>query len=431
MAAVGAVAGLIQALFIHATSRRVTASPGAGYIARQADLVVRGWWFVDPTRVTGHHGFVPTALHPPLATLVFAIGDAASMIGRTPHSVLLAILFVVSVEVAGVTVRDLAGAGAGILAALAFATFPFLWVNPATLGPETIVVAVTTLLLYCSVRFWNQPSVQNAAAVGFSLGLAALTRTDLIALVILVGLPLALLVKNTTWSRRLFFLGVIAALFALVVGPWVARNQIVIGHSAVISEDYGPVLAGANCNATFSGSLEGWWSAACVRGVPHSRGSGSGSGSETRATSNEVHAAHIYVDAHLGSAVGVAAVRLGRLWNVYRPLQGVTLETAVGRPAWVSRLGLWYFYVLVPVAVCGALLLRRRRVLLFPFVAMIVLSSLTAVLAYGDARFALEADVALAMLAGVALDAVLRAAWAFSMGSGGRHSAGRRSAAVE
>jgi hypothetical protein len=240
--------------------------------------------------------------------------------------------------------------------------------------------------------------------------------------VILVGLPLALLVKNTTWSGRLLLLGTIAVLFALVLGPWVARNQIVIGHSAVVSEDYGPVLAGANCPATFSGSLEGWWSASCVAAVPHSRGS------EIRATRNEAHVARTYVAAHLGRAVGVAAVRLGRLWNVYRPLQGVKLETAVGRPTWVSRLGLWYFYVLVPVAVLGAVLLRRRRTLVFPLVAMLLLSSVTAVLAYGDARYALEADVAMAMLAGVALDAALRAAGSLGMRSSGRHRAGRHRA---
>jgi hypothetical protein len=132
----------------------------------------------------------------------------------------------------------------------------------------------------------------------------------------------------------------------------------------------------------------------------------------------------VYVTDHLGSSVGVAAVRLGRVWNVYRPLQGVNLEVGTGRPAWVSRLGLWYFYVLVPVAVLGALVLRRRHLLVFPFVALILLSSLTAVLAFGDARFAVEADVAMAMLAGVAIDAVLirlRSRWSSGPGAHSIH----------
>ena len=61
----------------------------------------------------------------------------ASATGPTAHMVFLAILFVASVVLAGVTLRDLAGERAGILGALVFATFPLLWVNPATVGPET------------------------------------------------------------------------------------------------------------------------------------------------------------------------------------------------------------------------------------------------------------------------------------------------------
>jgi hypothetical protein len=209
------------------------------------------------------------------------------------------------------------------------------------------------------------------------------------------------------------------ALFLLVVGPWVGRNVALFGHTVVLSQDYGPVLAGANCAATASGGLDGWWSSACLAQVPVA------GQAERVATDDQVRAARSYVSHHPGTAVGVAAVRLGRLWNVYRPLQTADLEAATGRPVWVSRLGLWYFFVLAPVALVGAVVLRRRRLLLFPFVALIVLASVTAVLAFGDARFAVEADVALAMLAGVGLDAAatrVRRRWSTGHGL---HSAGR------
>jgi hypothetical protein len=410
MIGVGVVAALIQTLFIHSMSKRATLWSGARYVARQAKELVRGEWFVGST-----HALIPTALHPPLPTLLIGMADVASISGATLHMIFLALLFGVSVGLAGMTVRDLAGGRAGVLAALIFATFPFLWVNPATLGAETVVIFVTALLVWSSLRFWNQPSGPHAAVVGFGLGLAALTRTDLIGLVVLVGLPLALLVRDTSWRGRLRYLAIIAALFVVAVSPWVIRNQTHIGRSSVLSDDYGPVLVGANCPTTSIGPLEGWWSEKCVAAGP-----GSGT-SETRADRNDIHVARVYISHHLGDTVGVAAVRLGRLWNVYRPLQGAQLERAVGRPAWVSRLGLWYFYILVPVAVYGAVILRRRRALLFPLVAMILLSSVTALVAYGDARFAVEADVALAMLGGVGLDAAAQA------GAGGRHVAGRSS----
>ena len=63
--------------------------------------------------------------------------------------------------------------------------------------------------------------------------------------------------------------------------------------------------------------------------------------------------------------------------------------------------------------------------MLFPFVALVLLSCLTAVLAFGDPRFAVDGDVAVALLAGVALDAGAGAAARRWSTGPGRHSAGR------
>ncbi len=420
LAGVAAVAAGIQTLVIHAVSQR-PALPAAGwYDTVQARALVRGAWFIDPVRSpSGAHLLVPTAAHPPLPTLLLAMADVASATGPTAHMVFLAILFVASVVLAGVTLRDLAGERAGILGALVFATCPLLWINPATVGPETTVIVVTTMLLFAAVRFWDRPTSAHAALVGLALGLCALTRTDLVALVVLVGLPLGLLVGHVSRGGRIRALAVMGILFLLVVGPWVGRNVALFGHTVVFSQDYGPVVAGANCPVTASGRLEGWWSPECLARVP------AAGRSERVATDAQVGAARTFVDLHRGDSFRMAAARLGRVWDLYHPLQSVELESATGRPAWVSRLGLWYFIGLVPAAVVGALVLRRRRLLLFPFAALIILSSATAVLAYGDARFAVEADVALAMLAGVALDAAAgRLGRPWSTGPG-RHSPGR------
>ena len=420
LAAVAALAGGIQVLLIHAVSHRSALPRPGWYDTVQARQLVRGQWFVDPVPATsGAHLLVPTAAHPPLPTVLLAIADVADATTPTAHMVALAMLFVAAVVLAGVAVRDLAGDRAGLLAALVFATFPLLWVNPATVGPETAVIAATTLLLFAAVRFWTRPNSGHAALVGLALGLCALTRTDLVALVVLVGLPLGLGVRRVPWTTRWRGLALMGALILVVVGPWVGRNLALFGHTVVLSEDYGPVAAGANCAATGAGTLEGWWSRACLEQVPVT------GRSPQAATADQVGAALAYVSRHPTATVGVAAVRLAREWNLYRPLQGADLETTTGRPAWVSRLGLAYFYLLVPVALVGAVVLRRRHLLVFPFVAMLVLASITAVLAFGDARFAVEADVALAMLAGVGLDAGFTRARRRWSGGPGRHSPGR------
>ncbi len=420
LAGVAIVAGGIQALFIHAVSHRSALPPAGWYDTEQARQLVRGQWLIDPVQATsGAHLLVPTAAHPPLPTVVLAVADVVNATGPTPHMVFLAVLFVASVGLAGVTVRDLVGERAGILAALVMATFPWLWVNPATVGPETVVVAVTTLLLFAAVRFWAAPSTAAAALVGLALGLCALTRTDMVGLVVLVGLPLGLLVKHTSWPARLRGLAVMGILFLLVVGPWVGRNVALFGPSRILADDVGTTVAGANCAATYSGPLLGWWSPTCPAATP------TAPSSRAVTSGDQIRTARRYVAAHRGAAVGVAAARLGRLWGVYRPGQTADLESATGRPVWVSRLGQWYLYVAAPLAVLGAVVLRRRRLLLFPFVAVIILSSLTAVLAFGDPRFAVDGGVSLALLAGVALDAAAGAAARRWSTGPGRHSAGR------
>jgi hypothetical protein len=66
------------------------------------------------------------------------------------------------------------------------------------------------------------------------------------------------------------------------------------------------------------------------------------------------------------------------------------------------------FFALVPLAIGGALRLRRRRVgvwiLLMPFVAV----TITALATYGNVRFRESAEVSLVVLAAVQLNALLQ-----------------------
>jgi hypothetical protein len=62
---------------------------------------------------------------------------------------------------------------------------------------------------------------------------------------------------------------------------------------------------------------------------------------------------------------------------------------------------------LVPFAVAGGVLLRRRRVPITPLVAQFAIVTLTAAAIYGLVRFRVPAEVSLVVLAAVALDAVI------------------------
>jgi hypothetical protein len=63
------------------------------------------------------------------------------------------------------------------------------------------------------------------------------------------------------------------------------------------------------------------------------------------------------------------------------------------------------YWLLVPVAVAGGVILRRRReVRLLPLVAMPVLVFIVTTLFYGLTRFRLPAEIAFVVLAAAALD---------------------------
>jgi len=90
-----------------------------------------------------------------------------------------------------------------------------------------------------------------------------------------------------------------------------------------------------------------------------------------------------------------------KLLDFYDP--AYQLQFAEGRDLEVQKLGIGVYYLLLPLAVAGAVLLRRRgeplRVLLAP-VAMVLFSAITF---YGVTRLRHAADIVIVVLAAVAL----------------------------
>jgi CHASE2 domain-containing sensor protein len=113
---------------------------------------------------------------------------------------------------------------------------------------------------------------------------------------------------------------------------------------------------------------------------------------------------------HLGSLPKVAAVRVLRTWGLYSPGQQVSFESLEGRPrAWQMR-GTVMYWFLAPLAIVGAVMLRRRKRLIAPLVATAVTVTIGAALTYGQQRFRIAAEPAILVLAAVPLAALARAA---------------------
>jgi hypothetical protein len=68
----------------------------------------------------------------------------------------------------------------------------------------------------------------------------------------------------------------------------------------------------------------------------------------------------------------------------------------------------WSFYLLLPIAIAGAVVLRLRRVKVYPLLAQAALATFVAATTFGVTRYRAGAELGLVLLAAVAVDALLQ-----------------------
>ena len=85
----------------------------------------------------------------------------------------------------------------------------------------------------------------------------------------------------------------------------------------------------------------------------------------------------------------------------------ITFNESEGRPAWVTKLGMWWYYPLLALALGGAVVLRRRKVRQWFLAVPPVIVTVGAILSYGQTRFRVPAEPVIVVLAAVALSAVV------------------------
>lgn len=395
LAALAVAAFVLRVVLVLTVGER---NPDGGdplYYHLQANLLANGDGFAEPFTWQESGRIIPSAIHPPLFSVLLAIPSLVGLDGFVAHKITSAVAGVGAVVVIGLVARRLAGPRAGLLAAGIAAVAPNLWVIEGILMPESLYALTIAVVLLAAYRFVDGPTVARAAVLGATIGIAALARGEAAALVVLLGVPLAW--RARSW-KSLVALGAAAA---LVVAPWTVRNLVQFDQPVLLSANGDEVLGNANCDRTWYGEQTGFWSLECYAPNPPD-------GDESVRAKFYRDAGLEYVGDHLGRAPVVAAARLGRVWDVWRPGQNVELNTVEGRRLGVARAGQAVYWMLLPLAAVALVALRRRGETVWPLVAMAVLVTITAVYAYGITRFRIPAEVAIIVLAGVALDAGLR-----------------------
>ncbi len=370
--------------------------------AGMANLVAQGRWFIDPIRLT------ESADHSPLYTVYLSVVGFVRDGHATAFQLMLwsCLLGAATVVVVGLAGRAIGGPRVEVIAAAIAAVNPAMWVYDGLLLSESLAILCVAAVILCAYRLWRAPSLGRVLWLGLWCGLATLARSELLLTVPLVLLPLTLRAVGATWRRRLTWLVAGCLLASVVLTPWIAYNRSRFREPVLLSTNFGRTMAAAKCQGGYHGQFLGAQDYACLRVIEQGFTPDLDESEQDRIYRS---AAQDYVLDHPGRTVVAVAASWGRIFGVYRPTQELSYPyTRQTRGAFVAWLVVLSFYVLFPAAVVGAVVLHRRRVPIYPLLAMwlIILFSIT--VTFAQVRYRAIGEPTLVLLTAVALDALLR-----------------------
>jgi 4-amino-4-deoxy-L-arabinose transferase-like glycosyltransferase len=396
----------LASLFGPGRSRR-SAGGDAYYFHNAANLLAEGKGFINPfTYVSTHpHQVVQTALWPPLFVIVLAIPSLVGLKTFFAHRIWCCIIGAGGVIVCGYAGREIDGRRVGLLAAFLVAVYPNIWMSDELALSEALSPVLAAMVLLLAYRFWKAPGVGRGLWLGASVGLAMLGRDELALLIVFLVIPLVLLAPSLGWKRRFAILGVALLAASAVVAPWVGYNMSRFQKPVFISNGLGVTLDSANCDAVYSGAYEGYWNLLCALTAGHAainpRVDESVQASEAQAYAVR------YIEHHKNRIVPVEAARLGRAFAFFHPLEQIKLDSTVEtRPYHWALVGLGMYYALLALSIGGAVILRRRRIPVFPLVALGLDVVVSVLLTFGQTRYRSTFEVALVLLGAVSIEEI-------------------------
>jgi hypothetical protein len=296
----------------------------------------------------------------------------------------------------------------GLTAAIIAAAYANLWINDQMLMSESMAAIAIALVLLAIIGYHDRPTLRNVALLGGAIAFAAMSRAELLALAILVIVPIVCWRRTLSWSDRLRQLGAAGLVMLAIIMPWIGYNLSRFDRPVYMSTGLGGVTLSGNCDATYYGAGIGYWSGKCDPQLALSL-VGDESDREVKWRTHGLD----YMRAHLSWFPVVAVARVARIWGVYgrpTPAQNVRLDGALeGRGLGPSWLAFWQYVALMPLAVAGLVLLRKRRVIIWPFLIIAALASFTAMTSFGITRYRVPVDVMLPVLAAVTVASLIRA----------------------
>lgn len=397
-----AAAGLaLRLVYVLLLTRGLHDTGDSEFFHRLALLIGDGRGFTEPIGLALNGSVRPTALHPPLYPLLLGAASAMGVDSYLAQRVIGCLIGSVAIVAVGLLGRRVGGDRVGLVAAALAALYPVLIGADGAVMSEALYGLLVVVSLLLAYRLAERPSAAGAALLGAAIALAALTRAEALALLVFALVPAAVAgARGGDGSGRVrpwrtLLAGVLACVVVLL--PWTVRNWSAFDRPILISNNSGTLVSGANCGTTYHGAELGSWNIFCVKPGR--------STNEAVAAGHERAAGLRFAGDHLGRLPVVLGARLLRTLDLYQP--GVEARRAESRSYGIELAGAIAFWILAPVALLGAVMLRRRGQPLALLLAPFALAAIVSLAGYGIPRFRHPADLALVVLAAVAYDAVI------------------------
>jgi hypothetical protein len=344
----------------------------------------------------------PYAHQAPLWTIVVAGTDEIGLTEVPQKKLLFAFLGAGTAVLVGVAARQVASRRASIVAASIAAVYPGLWLYERNLNAETLAFPLIAAVVILTYRYRRRPGWAAALALGAAVGVLCLARSEQVLIIPFVLIPVLLSTPAVKWGTRIARVAACGAVIVALLAPWSIYNLGRFERPVLLSTGFGyTALAGA-CDSTFAGDhLGSFDSMECILASPAAY-----EPDASLADGLMRQAALDYTVDHLDRLPVVVLAREGRSWGVFEPAQQVRFNARLlNAPTAASWAQVATYWITLTLALGGAVILRRRRVPIYPLLAFPAIVVLTTALTFGDSRYRATAEISFIIFAAVALDA--------------------------
>jgi 4-amino-4-deoxy-L-arabinose transferase-like glycosyltransferase len=406
-----AVAGVVSGAFVWRVTTLFTVAPERTdggdplFYHTTANVLAQGRGYIEPLNWIAFGRSIASALHGPLYPTYLSFFARLGGTTYLDNKIASCLIGAGTVLLAALIGRRVGGPLAGIAAAVLAALYPHLWLIDGVLFPEGLMVFLCGLVILAAYRWRDRHSWWAAGALGACIGLAALTRGEGLFLAVLLAMPLMLRDRTLTVRDRWRHLGLAGVACVGVLAPWTIYNSTRFDSLVPLSTNGNELLVYANCDTAYSGKFLGFWDFGCQTRLREQRVA---DGLPADPPGDEAAKAQYWRDEGIDYALDhkselpkVVAARVLRQWDLFRPWQNAEFAPIEGRNERAAQLGLLMYAAMMPFAVYGVVLVRRRGVALVPLLSQAAAVTITAAYAYGTTRFRAPAELVLCVLAGV------------------------------